>query len=66
MDHARPNLATPPVACKAARLSGVKNILPGVIVARDENAVAFKLANVVLEVPAHPFTETHCMVCLRP
>jgi molybdate transport system ATP-binding protein len=56
-----------PQNLRVARAVGVKNILPGVIAARDPARSRVRVGAVVLEAPPYPFdVGTRVHVCLRP
>ncbi len=56
-----------PRALPVARAVGVKNILPGAIVARDESGCRVRVGGSVLDAPPHPFdVGARVNVCVRP
>jgi molybdate transport system ATP-binding protein len=56
-----------PCCLPAARAVGVKNILPGVVVARNEAGCRIRVGDSMLDAPPYPFAPgARVHVCLRP
>ncbi|MDE3089406.1 MAG: ABC transporter ATP-binding protein [Chloroflexota bacterium] len=56
-----------PCCLQVARALGVKNILPGTVIARDGAGSRVRVGEVVIDAPSYPFAPgTSVHVCLRP